>query len=71
MVGGFIGIAVGWLIGQLIGKVQLGGSAIAPVVRLDSILLATGFSIVVGLFFGIYPATRAASLEPSEALRYE
>jgi putative ABC transport system permease protein len=53
------------------GRVQLGGSAITPVVGLDSILLATGFSIAVGLFFGIYPATRAASLEPVEALRYE
>jgi len=71
LVGGLIGIAIGWLISQLMGRVQLGGSAITPVVGLDSILLATGFSIAVGLFFGIYPATRAASLEPVEALRYE
>ena len=71
LVGGFIGIAVGWIIARLMGRVQLGGSAITPVVSLDSILLATGFSIAVGLFFGIYPATRAASLEPVEALRYE
>jgi putative ABC transport system permease protein len=71
LVGGLIGIAIGWLISQLMGRVQVGGSAITPVVGLDSILLATGFSIAVGLFFGIYPATRAASLEPVEALRYE
>jgi putative ABC transport system permease protein len=71
LVGGFIGIAVGWIIARLMGRVQLGGSAITPVVGLDSVLLATGFSIAVGLFFGIYPATRAASLEPVEALRYE
>jgi putative ABC transport system permease protein len=70
-VGGCIGVALGWLIASLVGRVQLGGSAITPVVSLDSILLATGFSIAVGLFFGIYPATRAASLEPVEALRYE
>ncbi len=71
LVGGLIGIALGWLIAQLMGRVQLGGSAITPVVGLDSVLLATGFSIAVGLFFGIYPATRAATLEPVEALRHE
>ncbi len=71
LVGGLIGVGVGWTIARLMGRVQLGGSAITPVVSLDSILLATGFSIAVGLFFGIYPATRAASLEPVEALRYE
>ena len=69
--GGIIGIIVGWLIALLMGQIQLGGSAITPVVGLDSVLLATLFSMAVGLFFGIYPATRAARLQPVEALRYE
>jgi putative ABC transport system permease protein len=71
VLGGVIGIALGWGISRLIGRVQLGGSAITPVVGLDSVLLATLFSMAVGLFFGIYPATRAARLQPVEALRYE
>jgi putative ABC transport system permease protein len=71
LLGGLIGIALGWLIATGIGRVQLGGNAIKPVVGLDSVLLATIFSAAVGLFFGIYPAMRAASLAPVEALRYE
>ena len=71
LLGGLIGIALGWGIAASLGRVQLGGNSITPVVGLDSVLLATLFSAAVGLFFGIYPAMRAASLAPVEALRYE
>ena len=71
LLGGLIGVALGWAIAQLVGRVQLGGSAIVPVVGLDAVLLAAGFSTAIGLFFGIYPASRAANLEPVDALRYE
>ncbi|MGD0707285.1 MAG: ABC transporter permease [Anaerolineaceae bacterium] len=70
--GGIIGIALGWLIGFIVGKVAVSlGTALIPVVSLQAILLATLFSTAVGLFFGIYPANRAANLQPVDALRYE
>jgi putative ABC transport system permease protein len=71
LAGGLIGVAFGWGTARLMGQVQFSGTAITPVVGLDSVLLATLFSMAVGLFFGIYPASRAARLQPVEALRYE
>lgn len=69
--GGLLGVALGWGIASLMGSIQISGTMITPVVGIDSVLLATIFSMAVGLFFGIYPATRAARLQPVEALRHE
>ena len=71
LTGGLIGIGIGWLASRMIGGIQMSGTAITPVVGADTVLLATLFSMAVGLFSGVYPATRAAALNPIEALRYE
>ncbi len=70
-IGGLVGIGLGWLLSLLIGQVLSGTSSITPSVGLDAVLLATLFSTAVGLFFGWYPAWRAARLNPIDALRYE
>lgn len=67
LVGGVIGIAVGVALGMF-GASLLGAPAVPSV---STILLATAFSMAIGVFFGYYPANKAAKLDPIDALRYE
>ena len=65
--GGLLGI----LFGIGIGAITTATGMLTAQVTWDSIAMAFGFSALIGLFFGIYPAYRAANLRPIEALRYE
>ncbi len=67
LAGGLIGLALG---GGIALAVTLTG-LLTAMVTASSVLLAVGFSLAVGLFFGIYPAQRAAKLNPIDALRHE
>ena len=70
LLGGILGIILGWIISIIVGQVaKATGNTFNPVITLDAVMLATIFSAAIGMFFGIYPANRAASLQPVEALR--
>ncbi|MDX1663962.1 MAG: ABC transporter permease [Candidatus Promineifilaceae bacterium] len=68
LVGGLLGIGLGIVIAAVVDQFL---PDFSPVINAGQILLATSFAGIVGLVFGIYPAWRAARLQPIEALRYE
>ncbi|MZG53658.1 MAG: FtsX-like permease family protein [Nitrospinae bacterium] len=67
----FLGGGVGILLGISISKMVSNIGGWDTIVSTQSILLAFGFSVGIGIFFGFYPANKAANMNPIEALRYE
>ena len=67
LIGGIIGIICGILLGSLGAKIL--GYAASP--SISSIIVSLGFSLAIGIFFGYYPANKAAKMNPIDALRYE
>ncbi len=66
-VGGMIGVGLGWLIAYFLSNFA-DWPLIIPVI---SVVLAFGFALFIGVFFGLYPAMKAARMNPVDALRYE
>ncbi len=73
LIGGVVGMLLGWLGGGIVCAVisSMAKIKIAAIINIPTILLICGFSSVIGIFFGIYPARKAAKLNPIEALRHE
>lgn len=67
LIGGTIGLGLGAGLGGLVGPLIKVKAAVSPIV----LIVAVTFSSAVGIFFGLYPANKAAKLDPIEALRYE
>ena len=65
--GGLVGIGLGIGIAKIVSDKVGWNTLVSP----DSVALAFAFSAVIGIFFGFYPARKAAGLDPIEALRYE
>src|SRR3990172_9328198 len=71
LAGGIVGILLGMGLSSLVSGIRMGEVALQPAVTLPVVLLAFSLSAAIGIFFGFYPASRAARLDPIQALRYE
>lgn len=67
LIGGIIGIILGVILGIVFSNIL--GTAATP--SINSIILSISFSMAIGIFFGYYPANKAAKMDPIDALRYE
>jgi putative ABC transport system permease protein len=67
VMGGVLGVGAGLIATELVGRATGWATAVAP----ETVFLALGFAGAVGIFFGFYPARKAAALDPITALRYE
>ncbi|NLN93131.1 MAG: FtsX-like permease family protein [Candidatus Hydrogenedens sp.] len=66
--GGLIGVGIAWATTVILGMIY---PTVPVIISMWSVLTAFIFSLVTGVFFGVYPATKASSVDPVEALRYE
>ena len=80
LIGGLVGVGIGIAFGSNVtslistgfgGRMGAGGQSTQVVIDLSTILLAVGISMGIGILFGLFPALKAAKLDPVEALRYE
>jgi len=67
LAGGIIGVVVGWVVSYIVSSIGL----MSTLVTADIVILAVSVSVVIGLFFGFYPAWNASRLNPIQALRSE
>ena len=75
LIGGLIGVVMGIIaaygFGDFVAQAMPGGGDWGAVIRPSAIVIAFSFAVIVGVFFGLYPAIKASKLDPAEALRYQ